>query len=169
MRILTGQESALTIVSVGNNELGDRIREQREANNWSQGLIEARAGLTKGYLSLVESGKRTPKRDTMQRIANALRVPVQALEEGGSAPTEGSVTVYVDTNVLTAEIAQRMAPLTPDIEIEELQQALTVFAQLDGTEQRRILDIMEGMLLRQLQKLKAQEETQQQQENRGAS
>lgn len=53
----------------------------------SQNELERRAGLSKGSVSSYISGRREqPRRDTMQKMAEALGVPVSRLADGDSVP-----------------------------------------------------------------------------------
>lgn len=56
--------------------IGATIREIRLERNMSQGDIEKRTGLLRCYLSRVENGHTIPSLDTLQKIANALEIPL---------------------------------------------------------------------------------------------
>lgn len=58
--------------------MGTRVRELRQARGLSQQAI-AGDGLSAGYVSLIESGKRTPSPATVERLAERLGVPVSQL------------------------------------------------------------------------------------------
>lgn len=53
-------------------ELGERLRELRQAKGLSQGDLEDRTGLLRCYVSRVEHGHTTPSVDTLERVAKAL-------------------------------------------------------------------------------------------------
>jgi transcriptional regulator with XRE-family HTH domain len=59
--------------------IGDRLKALREQKKLSQGDIEKRAGLLRCYLSRVENGHTVPYVDTLERIAQALQVPMYRL------------------------------------------------------------------------------------------
>jgi len=59
--------------------IGQRIRSLRQAKGLSQGDVEARTGLLRGYISRVEHGHTTPCVETLQRFAGALDVPLYML------------------------------------------------------------------------------------------
>jgi transcriptional regulator with XRE-family HTH domain len=52
--------------------LGIRLKRAREDVNLSQGAFAKALGLSSEYISLLESGKRTPSFDTLQRVARFL-------------------------------------------------------------------------------------------------
>ncbi len=56
--------------------IGVTIRSFRLQRGMSQGDIEKRTGLLRCYLSRVENGHTVPSLDTLQKIANALDLPL---------------------------------------------------------------------------------------------
>lgn len=58
----------------GNTVIGVRLRELREAKHLSQGDIEKRTGLRRGYVSRVENGHTVPIIETLEKWAHALEV-----------------------------------------------------------------------------------------------
>lgn len=58
--------------------IGTRIRELRVARGLTQTAL-AGEGISAGYVSLIESGKRTPSTDATERLAARLGVPVEQL------------------------------------------------------------------------------------------
>ena len=52
--------------------LGTRLKRAREEVNLSQGAFAKSLGLSSEYISLLESGKRTPSFETLQKIAGFL-------------------------------------------------------------------------------------------------
>jgi len=68
-------------------QLGQRLRELREAKNFSQGEIEKRTGLLRCYTSRVENGHTVPAIETLEKYARALEIPLYRLfYEGGEPP-----------------------------------------------------------------------------------
>jgi transcriptional regulator with XRE-family HTH domain len=59
--------------------IGDRLRDLREAKQLSQGDIEKRTGLRRGYVSRVENGHTVPGLQTLERWAQALEVALYQL------------------------------------------------------------------------------------------
>ena len=65
---------------------GTRVRELRQAKGLSQQAL-AGDGISPGYVSLIESGKRTPSPTAVARLAERLDVPVSELvDEPETAP-----------------------------------------------------------------------------------
>ena len=68
-------------------QLGQRLRELREAKNFSQGEIEKRTGLLRCYTSRVECGHTVPSIETLEKCARGLEIPLYRLfYEGGEPP-----------------------------------------------------------------------------------
>lgn len=63
------------------SDFGEAVRRYREARNMSQERLAEDAGLSGGYISLIETGGRgqRPSRDTVISIAQALNAPVVEL------------------------------------------------------------------------------------------
>lgn len=59
--------------------LAERLRQFREAKNFSQGDIEKRTGLLRCYISRVENGHTVPSIGTLEKISRALEVPMYQL------------------------------------------------------------------------------------------
>jgi transcriptional regulator with XRE-family HTH domain len=60
-------------------DIGNRLRELREANGLSPGDVEERTGLLRIYISQVESGHSTPTLEVLEKWANALDVDLYQL------------------------------------------------------------------------------------------
>ena len=68
-------------------DIGNRLREVREAKGLSQGTIRERTGLSFAYISRVENGHSTPSLPLLEKWAKALGVePYQLLFVGHSQP-----------------------------------------------------------------------------------
>lgn len=65
--------------------IGTRVREIRTSKGLSQQSL-AGDGISAGYVSLIESGKRTPSPATAERLAVRLGVPVERLVQDDQAP-----------------------------------------------------------------------------------
>jgi len=66
--------------------IGDRLRALREQKNFSQGEIEKRTGLLRGYISRVENDHTVPAIETLEKFARALEVPMYQLFYEGEEP-----------------------------------------------------------------------------------
>lgn len=69
-------------------EVGRRIRERRTELGWTQAVLARKAGISKGFLSDVENGKRSVGADTLLDIARALGKSLDFLMTGEEADTE---------------------------------------------------------------------------------
>lgn len=54
--------------------LGGAVRRIREAHDWKLDPIAKKAGISVGYLSNIEAGRKTPTFPVMVAIANAIKV-----------------------------------------------------------------------------------------------
>jgi len=70
-------------------QIGERLRELREAKKLSQGDIEQRTGLLRCYVSRVENGHTVPAIETLEKFARALDVPMYHLMYEGDKPPAG--------------------------------------------------------------------------------
>jgi transcriptional regulator with XRE-family HTH domain len=66
--------------------IGDRLKSIRESKNLSQGHIEKRTGLLRCYISRVENGHTVPSIETLEKLSQALEIPLYQLFYDGSDP-----------------------------------------------------------------------------------
>jgi transcriptional regulator with XRE-family HTH domain len=59
--------------------IGETLKPLRAQKNMSQGDVEKRTGLLRCYISRVESGHTVPSVDTLEKMAQALQVPMYRL------------------------------------------------------------------------------------------
>jgi len=75
--------------------LGYAIRVLRQARDLTSAALAAKAGISPTYLSLIETGDRTPPKDTLQKIALAMGVDPVLLEtlssEGREIPRSARI------------------------------------------------------------------------------
>lgn len=62
--------------------LGDRIRGRRQELGWTQDQLAVKAGISKGFLSDVENGKRSVSAGNLQELAQALGLSLDYLMKG---------------------------------------------------------------------------------------
>jgi transcriptional regulator with XRE-family HTH domain len=67
-------------------QIGERLRELREAKNFSQGDIEQRTGMLRCYISRVENSHTVPAVETLEKFARALEIPLYRLFYEGEDP-----------------------------------------------------------------------------------
>lgn len=76
--------------------LAERLRQIRESKKLSQGDIQNRSGLLRCYISRVENGHTVPAVETLEKISQALEIPLYVLfyEDGplfeGPAPNKNA-------------------------------------------------------------------------------
>lgn len=78
--------------------VGARIRALREARGLSLSALAAQAGIGKGSLSELETGRRNPTLDTLYAVATPLGLPLAALlddHDGAAVADEGVVATRV--------------------------------------------------------------------------
>ena len=63
--------------------IGDRLKELRARKKMTQGDIEKRTGLLRCYISRVENGATVPSVSTLEKLAQALEVPLYRLFHEG--------------------------------------------------------------------------------------
>ncbi|NLH73271.1 MAG: helix-turn-helix transcriptional regulator [Verrucomicrobia bacterium] len=68
--------------------VGDRIRARRLELGWTQEKLAGEAGVSKGFLSDLESGKRNVGAETLLSIATVLGVSMDYLMKGGPVRVE---------------------------------------------------------------------------------
>jgi transcriptional regulator with XRE-family HTH domain len=74
--------------------VGERIRTRRTELGWTQEQLAQRAGLSKGFISDVESGKRHIGADSLLALATVLGVSMDHLMKGGPSRSEfGAVKI----------------------------------------------------------------------------
>jgi transcriptional regulator with XRE-family HTH domain len=75
--------------------IGDRIKAQRMARDWSQGQLAFRAQVNSSHISMVERGLRKPKRETLAKIAGAFGLTL--VELLGQDYEEGRTPIHEQT------------------------------------------------------------------------
>jgi len=76
------------------NPVGERIRKRRNELDWTQERLAKESGLSKGFLSDVEAGKRSVGADSLLALANALGVSMDELMKGELLePQKGEVHI----------------------------------------------------------------------------
>lgn len=63
----------------GVNGFGASLRRRRRSEGWSQAELEERSGVDQGTISALEVGRSKPTAETVRRLADAFRLPVETL------------------------------------------------------------------------------------------
>jgi XRE family transcriptional regulator, regulator of sulfur utilization len=69
----------MTALQITTNRLAQSVRAHRESRGFSLGTLSQMAGISKTSLSKIEAGQGNPSLEVLNRIANALNVPVGTL------------------------------------------------------------------------------------------
>jgi y4mF family transcriptional regulator len=84
--------------------IGERIRERRTKLGWTQEQLAQTAGISKSFLSELESGKRSVSADKLLDLAQALGVSLDYLMTGqGNEPKHGEVHIPASLAKFAAE------------------------------------------------------------------
>lgn len=67
-------------------QIGQKLKELREAKNLSQGDMQERTGLKRCYTSRVECGHTVPSIETLEKFARALEIPLYKFFYEGEEP-----------------------------------------------------------------------------------
>jgi XRE family transcriptional regulator, regulator of sulfur utilization len=65
--------------------IGEAVRAERKRLGWSQEELADQAGLSRAYVTELESGGRTPNLDTLSRLAHAFGMKTSKLLAAGEA------------------------------------------------------------------------------------
>src|SRR5580692_8690802 len=68
--------------------VGVRLRAERKSRNLSQADLERRTGLARCRLSWLENGRAVPTIETLEKISDALEIPVYRLLYDGDDPAQ---------------------------------------------------------------------------------
>jgi transcriptional regulator with XRE-family HTH domain len=71
----------------GMASIGERIKERRHELGWTQDVLAQKAGISKGFLSDLENGKRSVGADTLLEIARSLNLSLDYLMKGTEPET----------------------------------------------------------------------------------
>lgn len=115
-------------------DIGRRIRALREARGWSQGQLGLRSGVLSSHISLIEQGKRRPKYETIQKLANALTVPVDEL----IGPSEERIIDLYGEDWRERAIRE----YAPNVPVDQARELLRLFDRLTGPDRQLTLDFM---------------------------
>lgn len=76
------------------NTVGDRIKSRRQELGWTQEQLAGKAGISKGFLSDLETGTRNVSAEYLLKIAQALTVTLDFLMKGDpSKPKTAEVQI----------------------------------------------------------------------------
>jgi transcriptional regulator with XRE-family HTH domain len=97
-------------------KLGTRIRAERKARGLSQADLERRCGLARCRISWLEHGRAVPTIETLEKIADALEIPVyRLLYDGDERPLAVKPSDEIATNGNTRQSRKNAARLVRDL------------------------------------------------------
>lgn len=76
--------------------VGARLRAERKARNLSQADLERRTGFLRCRISYLENGRAVPTIETLEKLSDALEIPLYHLFCDGSQPLQGFSAVNVE-------------------------------------------------------------------------
>ena len=85
--------------------LGDRIKERRVELKWNQDDLATKAGISKGFLSDLENGKRSIRADTLSKIARVLGYTLDYLVLGEGEPKSDNINSEIQIPPKLSELA----------------------------------------------------------------
>jgi transcriptional regulator with XRE-family HTH domain len=112
--------------------LGESIKNIRQAKGLSQGEMQKRTGILRSYLSRVENGHTVPSLATLQRLASAMGVALSDFFAANGQPTEGAP-------------AAAMAASASDPANQYLAELKTLLPQLTSQQRDQLLDMVKDM------------------------
>lgn len=111
--------------------LGDRIREERKRAGLTMEQLAEAAGISTSFLAYIETKGRKASLETIQKLAEALRIPLADLFKTAPAPEKDSIY----------NAAQTFAQLVRDKSPEEIRAALevakTALKGISGVKEKR--------------------------------
>lgn len=94
--------------------VGAQLRALREARGLGLGWLATDAGLSKAYLSEIETGAGNPTLDALSRVAEALSVPLGQLFGVEATPVPSPAPLSAGLRQLVRERKARGKPLAPE-------------------------------------------------------
>lgn len=114
-----------------NDQFGATLKRFRETRRVSQSKLAERAGFDHSYVSRLESGARTPTRDAVQQLSDALELERQQQDEllasAGFLPQEVSSLLSGEPEI-TDVLALLQNTSMPDEYRQTMRQVLRVIA-----------------------------------------
>jgi transcriptional regulator with XRE-family HTH domain len=76
--------------------VGARLRAERKARNLSQADLERRTGFPRCRISYLENGRAVPTIETLEKLSDALEIPLCQLLDDGSQPMQSFGALRAD-------------------------------------------------------------------------
>lgn len=118
-----GIERSLAVKTIG---IGERLKNSRIKSGYSTRDIEKELGISNGYLSLLENGKRMPSLSTLDQLCQFYKVPISYIlgEDVFQGLDEREKEILLD--LLKSEERANLLWETRNLTPEEIQKILEV-------------------------------------------
>ena len=128
--------TAVTIVTrMAKLHIGLRVKQLRERFRWTQGQLADRTGLARSYITRLEMGERNPKRETLERFAEAFRMSVDELLDV-SKVREEPASYDVDRDERIEEITANLLTMR-ELNQDEIDRVAVIVAAMTEDLKRR--------------------------------
>lgn len=101
--------------TVDRDDLGNRVRQLRKTKGWTQDQLAAAAGVSKSFVSEVETGASQPRGPVLVKIAAALQASIDYLMTGQEPAAQAAKPVEIPKEL--ASFAKRRGVPYPHVEI----------------------------------------------------
>lgn len=101
--------------------VGERIKRRRNTLGWTQDVLAEKAGISKGFLSDLENGKRSVGADTLLDIGRALSLSLDYLMTGTAPEVEAGATQVQIPSSLAAFAGEAGLPFRHAIALYDMQ------------------------------------------------
>jgi len=129
--------SQQTLADDYRREFSEMLAQLRAERGWSQGRLAQQAGIDPSSVSRLEAGSRTPERETVNRLAEALVLPI--VDKDRLLAAAGFRSAALD-DPLISDLAMLLAdPALPDDASQDLRAAIRIAIHY-GRNARRQLD-----------------------------
>lgn len=106
------------------SSVGERVRRRRRELGWSQDLLAQKAGISKSFLSDLETGKRSIGADTLLDLGRALSVSLDFLMTGEAG--EGELPDFQIPGALAAFAAEEGISLRRTLTLLHMQRQIVL-------------------------------------------
>jgi len=130
--------------------VGERIRLRRTELGWTQERLASEAGVSKGFLSDLESGKRNVGAETLLALATTLGVSMDYLMKGGRVRRE-AVEVQVPGSLAAFARTERLS-FAQALTLLEMQRQIVAYrssskrSDLEGVDWKRFYESVREFL-----------------------
>ena len=121
---LINKTNIIITIGVNNMRIGDRIRKLRIELGIDQKELAERIGVANSTISRLESGQKTPSRETTLKLANILGCTTDYLITGQENKQDELASKLIN-------IFQRNGIIKEDIDIDKLEKVMKIYKLMD--------------------------------------